>query len=186
MSGYNNLNAYKNSVFSVDKVTQVIMLYDTAIASIHQAKIAIEEKDIQTRYNKLEKAFKILTGLRDALDHNAGGDFSSIMSDWYTGTAMRVISINTSCDINMCNLCIKHIKEMRTAWIEVQEKLSGKNASSSSDVSNSDYSNNGIVSASESAKQQDIQAQAINNFIEGLTKTAYSSQNFAKQSAIIV
>jgi len=121
MTGYKNIQAYKNAFASVDKTNQLIMLYDTAIASLQQARQAIIDKNIQERFNKISKVFQILTGLRDNLNHETGGEVAGILSDWYSGTSFRVLSINRTESLDMCDLCIKHIREMRDAWAEAEK-----------------------------------------------------------------
>ncbi|HCR85716.1 MAG TPA: hypothetical protein DIV86_03465 [Alphaproteobacteria bacterium] len=113
--------AYLNSTVTADGIEQVVMLYDKAVACIQQAIEAINKKDIETRYNKLERAFKIVSGLRDALDFSKGEDVSGTLAEWYDGLALRIISINKSESLDMCELCIKNLKEMRESWKEVEE-----------------------------------------------------------------
>ncbi len=96
------------------------MLYDAAIAAMQQAKEAIENKDLETRYKKIEKTYLIISGLRDCLDVANGGEVAKTLQEWYTGTAHRVLSINSTEDVAMCDLCIKHLKEMREAWAEAK------------------------------------------------------------------
>ena len=54
------LATYKNNSYMVRKTKQVVMLYEGAIRSVQQAKAAIEEGDIETRFNALTKACEIV------------------------------------------------------------------------------------------------------------------------------
>lgn len=123
MTGYENVNAYKKAFATVDGVNQVVMLFDTAIANLQQAKQAIADKKIEERFNKISRVYQILTGLRDSLDMDRGGEVSGVLKDWYTGTAHRVLSINKSENLEMLDVCIKNIKEMRDAWVEVEKTV---------------------------------------------------------------
>ena len=113
--------AYLNSTVTADGIEQVIMLYDKTIACIQQAKEAIGRKDIETRYNKLERAFRIVSGLRDALDFSKGEEVARTLSEWYDGVALRIISINKSESLDMCDLCISNLKVMRDSWADAAD-----------------------------------------------------------------
>lgn len=164
MVGYkNNIDAYRNAFASVDKLNQVIMLYDGAIASIQQAKQAITNKNYEERYNKLAKAFHILTGLQNSLDFEAGGEIAEVLNNWYSQTSMRVLSINRTNDMKMCDLCIDHIKQMRDAWVDVERqiKTGSTNTTGSSDDSKASPSNNNSSSGGD--------------FFTSIAKAAYGS-----------
>ncbi len=161
MTGYsNNIQAYKNAFGNIDKVNQVIMLYDTAIASLQQARQAIVDKNIEERFNKISKAFAIITGLRDSLDHANGGEVAAVLSEWYSGTGLRILSINRTQDVDMCDMCIEHIKQMRTAWseIETQVKEGGGKAPSEEKATSAlgdSSSGTGGIEAAPSQKESD-------------------------------
>ncbi len=162
MSGYKNIDAYKKSFANVDKINQVIMLFDSAIAYIQQAKQAIIDKNIQERFNKTSKAFKIISGLRDALDHNSGGEIAAVLSDWYSGTGLRILSINRTEDLNMCDMCVKHISQMRDAWLEIEKQ-----------VKSGEVAEGGAQSSSESTGS----TPAGNDFFETIAKAAYGASD---------
>ncbi len=124
----NNIKAYRSANHTLDKFTQLTMLYDTAISSMQQAKEAIISENIELRYNKLEKAFLIVTGLRDALDMERGADVAETLREWYTGLGMRIININSTNDTSMVDLCMQHLKEMRDAFIEAKKISDGEQA----------------------------------------------------------
>ena len=113
--------AYLGGSATIDKIRQVIMLYDGAITALMRVKQAISEKNIEVRYNNIEKAVKILSGLKDAVDFSQGEDIAKTLVDWYDGTIFRIISINSSESFEMCDLCIKHLKQMRDSWNEADE-----------------------------------------------------------------
>lgn len=112
--------AYFDASANIDKIKQVIMLYEGAITFLKQAKQAIKEKNYEERYNKLDRVSKILTGLRDSLDFDYGEDISKVLSEWYDGTILRVLSINNSDDLNMCDVCIKNLSDMKESWEEAE------------------------------------------------------------------
>jgi flagellar protein FliS len=171
MSGYtNNIQAYKKAFASVDKINQVIMLYDTAIASMQRARQAILDKNIETRFNSISKTFQIIAGLKDSLDMDKGGEVASALSEWYSGTSLRILSVNRTENLEMCDMCIAHIKQMRDAWLDIENQIKTKNTSSSSEApmeeSSTANSDNGGGS---------IEAASNDDFFEKISKAAISS-----------
>lgn len=132
--------AYKAYYQAVSKTKQVVMLYDGAIKYMQKAIEAIEEENIQDRYNALEKASSIVVGLQAALDFEKGKDISEALENYYFSIDMRIISVHRSQDIEMCNQIIKELRQMRDAWEEVDQTIGKDSAdqveseSSSADI----------------------------------------------------
>jgi flagellar biosynthetic protein FliS len=124
-----NIEAYRRSFETVEKTKQVVLLYDTAISSLYQAKTAIEANDFQERYNNLERAFLIMSGLKNCLDHVSAPELSGTLHDWYSAIEMKVLNINNSNSIQECETCISHLRKMREAWIDVDATTSSESAS---------------------------------------------------------
>lgn len=124
------LATYKNNSYMVRKTKQVVMLYEGAIRSVQQAKAAIEEGDIETRFNALTKACEIVTGLQLSLDFDNGGEISQLLYDYYAGLDMRLMSIHQSNDAEMCDVCLRHLKMMKEAWEEIDAKQDTEEPSS--------------------------------------------------------
>lgn len=129
----NRHDLYKDNSRMVRKTRQVVMLYEGAIRYVQQAKKAIEENDIETRYNSLVKACDIVTGLQLCLDFEKGGQVSKTLYNYYAGLDMRLLSIHQSNSIEMCDLCIKHLRMMKDAWEEIDQKH-GKEDSGHTDI----------------------------------------------------
>lgn len=147
------IEAYRKAFGTMDKIKQVIMLYETAIASLSQAKEHIAEKDFQECYNKTEKAYLIVSGLRDCIDMDNGGEVAKTLVDWYSEVSLRIITVNRSQDVELCDLCIKNLNEMRAAWVEAeqisnQEAQEEAGASDSKDEENFDSNEKVVISES--------------------------------------
>lgn len=126
MSYNNNMirhAAYKAAQYNVRKTRQVVMLYDGAIRFIKKAIQSIQEKDIQERYNNLEKAGKIIMGLQASLDFDKGGDISKILDQYYHSIDMRLILAQRTNDIAALEQVNKEIEMMRDAWDEVDKMV---------------------------------------------------------------
>lgn len=107
-----------------NKARQVVMLYDGAINYVNKVKFALENNDIETRYNFIEKATNIINGLQASLDFEKGGEIAKLLDDYYFSIYMRLTSINFSNNIEICESVIKELKMMRDAWVEVEETTS--------------------------------------------------------------
>lgn len=118
-------NAYKAATYrEEDKTQQIILLYEGTIRYVKQAKAAIEQNDIEARYNSLTKACEILTGLQLSLDFDHGGEIAQLLYDYYAGLDMRLTHLHFKQDVAICDLCIRHLEMMCDAWRDVQQKTS--------------------------------------------------------------
>ncbi len=133
------INNYRNAFQTLDKFSNLFSLYEGAIISLMQAKEAIINKDVQTRYNKIEKAYLIISGLRDCLDIENGGKVAETLKDWYTGVCYRILSINSSEDLAMCDMCIRHLKEMKDSWLEAKKTYEEEEKSKQEAGANDDF-----------------------------------------------
>lgn len=123
------LASYKNATYTLQKTRQIVLLYDAAIRFTKQAKQAIDEKDYSTRFELLQKVSNILAGLYNSLDYENGGEISRILSSFYTGLDLKVISINRTNSLEDCDYVISELKNMRDSWDKIdQQYASSQNA----------------------------------------------------------
>lgn len=111
--------AYNMASQTVPKTKQIIMLYDGIIRFMQQAKEAIKEDRIQDRFNLLVKASEVIMGLQSCLDHESGGEIAKILHDYYASIDMRILSIHRTNSLEICDMVIGELKEMRSAWHHV-------------------------------------------------------------------
>lgn len=116
-------SAYRNTSHMVRKTHQIVMLYDGIIRYVKQAKQAIEDNDIETRYNALTSACDIINGLQLSLDFDNGGDIAQLLYDYYAAMDMRLLSVHQSNDAALLDLTIKHLRMMREAWEEIDHNM---------------------------------------------------------------
>ena len=150
---YSNLvqhAAYKAAQYNVSKTRQVVMLYDGALRFIKKAIQSIQDKNIQERYNNLEKASKIIMGLQSSLDFDKGGDVSQVLDQYYHSIDMRIIRAQRSNNIESLEQIMKEIHMMREAWDEV-DKISSSMESQDSNSQPSEQSSGSPVAQSGSA-----------------------------------
>jgi len=129
MSSYKpaQYRAYAAATGTVAKTKQVVMLYDGIIRCLKHAEIAARENRIEDRYNQLVKASEIVMALQSSIDFDKGGDIASILHEFYTQIARRIISVNFLKDVEkasqLCLELIEEIKQMRNVWDDIDRSL---------------------------------------------------------------
>lgn len=108
--------AYSQAFHTVGKTRQVVMLYDGMIRFLRQAREAIMEKRIEDRFNLLVKASDVVLGLQACLDFEQGGHVARILYDFYSSVDSRILTIQRTNDLGLCDELITELKEMREAW----------------------------------------------------------------------
>jgi flagellar protein FliS len=119
------LKAYAFATQTVAPTRQVVMLYDSAIRNLKQARLAIDSRDILGRYRALVKAGDIVFGLQGALDFEAGGDIAKTLYQFYSSIDARILSIHRTASVEMCDQVMQELKMMRDAWAEIDTDQNG-------------------------------------------------------------
>lgn len=125
----NAYNAYKqNSVTTASPGELTLMLYNGCIKFIHQAKKAIEVKDIQNRNKYIQKAQDILVELMSTLKMDI--PVSKDMFNLYEYMHRRLIQANIKNDAVILDEVEGLVIEFRDTWKEViqinrQKQFSG-------------------------------------------------------------
>ena len=120
-----------------NKTQQIVMLYDGLMRYVHQAKLAIESKDIQERFDVLEKAGQIIAGLQASIDFENGEKIAVILDGYYNTIYTKIHIINRENTIESCDDLIEDIKGMRGAWQDVYEETSPKEKAANSNIASS-------------------------------------------------
>lgn len=119
---YNNVaKKYTMASHNTSKVKQIIMLYDGMIKLLNNAKLASEHKDLQTKYNMIDRTLKVVTGLRASLDFNVGGNIAHILSEYYETIYRKLMNLHMNYDVKLCNSIIEMISIMKSAWVDIDE-----------------------------------------------------------------
>ncbi len=116
--------AYTNAAANVSKTRQVVMLYDGLIRMVQQVKTAMENNEIEKRYNLLQQACNVILGLQASLDFERGGEIAQLMDKYYSSIDARLISLHRRQDIAVADQVVKELKMMRDAWVEVDRQAS--------------------------------------------------------------
>lgn len=106
-----------NAVNTASPGDLTLMLYNGCLKFIKQAKIAIENKDVETKHINLVKAQNIITELMVTL--NTDYEVGKNMMQMYDYMKRRLIEANTKSDIEILNEVEGYVVEFRDTWKEV-------------------------------------------------------------------
>lgn len=118
MSVQNAYNAYKqNSVTTASPGELTLMLYNGCIKFVHQAKKAIEVKDIEARNKYVQKAQAILNELMSTLNMDVA--LSKDMYNLYEYMYRQLTQANINNDVAILDEVEGLVVEFRDTWKQV-------------------------------------------------------------------
>ena len=91
------------------------MLLDGALGKIAQAKGHMKA-DSTRKGEDISMAISIIGGLRDSLDHKAGGTIASNLDSLYEYMTYRLMESNIKEDISILDEVYNLLTEIKTAW----------------------------------------------------------------------
>ncbi|AZL16437.1 flagellar export chaperone FliS [Rickettsiales endosymbiont of Stachyamoeba lipophora] len=112
--------AQQNNKSEIDKI---IMLFEGAIKLMAQARVAVEQNEIELRFNVSDKVSQIFQGLINILDFDKGGEISEILRQFYSYIIMKVLQINHEPNVESCDQVIEQMTEMLDAWKDVKGQV---------------------------------------------------------------
>ncbi len=111
------MNPYlKNQIETSSPEQILILLYDGAIKFLNQAKIGIQNKDIELTHNNLIKAQNIISELRDTLDMEIGGELANNLYSLYNYFNRRLVQANIKKEIEPVDEVLEHLRGLRDTW----------------------------------------------------------------------
>lgn len=94
----------------------VVMLYDAAICSIHEARMHMEKKNIAERSKSLNKCISIITELQACLDHKAGGEIASSLDRLYDFMKRNILKASFEQNTQPLLETVTLLENLRSAW----------------------------------------------------------------------
>ena len=111
------MNPYlKNQIETSSPEQILVLLYDGAIKFLNQAKIGIENKDIEMTHNNLMKAQNIISELRNTLDMDIGGELASNLYALYNYFNRRLVQANIKKETDPIDEVLEHLRGLRDTW----------------------------------------------------------------------
>lgn len=111
------VNTYRDQeILTASPARLVAMLYDKAVACLHDAIAAIEAGDIERRYKSTTRASEIITHLAVTLDMERGGDIAKNLEQLYRFMLKHLLDVNIRNDAKAAADVIKLLEPLRASW----------------------------------------------------------------------
>lgn len=107
---------------------QVVMLYDGAVRFLLRAKKAIEDNNVQERYNNNRRAGDIILYLMSILDHEAGGEVARNLERNYLYMSRRLMAVDLQNDVSAIDDVVARLKTLRISWEKIAKGAGGQSA----------------------------------------------------------
>jgi len=139
------LNQYKKAQVETATPEQIlIMLYDGAIRFLNQAKVHMQNKDIEQSHVNIIKAQRIITEFMSSLDMELGGEMAQNLFNLYEYLHYRLVQANIKKDPEALEEVLGHLRSLKATWEEAIKIAAREKESSAGD----DYTGNDSVYAS--------------------------------------
>lgn len=96
------------------------MLMDGALMRISKARSSLKKKNIPEKGEFISSAISIIGGLRDSLDHEAGGKVSENLDSLYEYMSRCLIEANLNNDDTKLREVQNLLMEIKTAWDHIE------------------------------------------------------------------
>lgn len=118
----------QQQILNASPAERVVLLYDGAIRFMMITRKAIEEKNIQTRFDNSLKARNIITHLQETLDMEKGGDIATNLDNIYNYLLAQFPEVDKN-NTEAVDEILKHLKILRESWAKIAmgEKEGAKN-----------------------------------------------------------
>lgn len=126
-----------------------LMLYDGAIRFAEEAKLALQEKNLEKAYESLVRTQNIVLEMSTGLDHDANPELSAKLSSLYNFIYRRLIDANMKRDISAIDDALKILSYQRETWVLLMDKLAQEKQGSTAPVEKIDPRSDSQVLANE-------------------------------------
>ncbi len=106
-------------IMSASPAKVVAMLYERAIALLHETVEAIEAGDIERRWRANGKATEVVSHLWGTLDRERGGEIAENLNRVYGFMMMRLTMVDVTNDAQAAREVIELLEPLRRSWQEI-------------------------------------------------------------------
>ena len=131
MDGEASQKYLAQQVMSASPAKLVAMLYERAIALLHDAVGAIEAGDVERRWRANSKATEVIGELWQALDMEAGGEIAENLNRLYGFMMMHLTMVDAENSAQAARDVIRPLEPLRRPWHELAEGEGAKGRSKS-------------------------------------------------------
>lgn len=112
---YRSVGAY-GAAAGEDRVQLAGNLMDAAIDRISMARGHIERNEVALKGETLQRAIRIIDGLRASLDHEQGGDIAGNLEALYDYMTRRLVEANMKNDAAIVGEVLGLMSEIKAGW----------------------------------------------------------------------
>jgi flagellar secretion chaperone FliS len=102
----------------------VLMLFDGALERIGLARSALDGGDLRRKLDAVASAARIVEGLRQSLDLEAGGALAQRLDSLYEYVGRRLLHANIHNDAAALDEAARLLADLRSAWAEMRPPAS--------------------------------------------------------------
>ncbi|HPF58150.1 MAG TPA: flagellar export chaperone FliS [Candidatus Competibacteraceae bacterium] len=110
------------------------MLMEGALERIATAKGYIQRQDIVAKGEQIGKAIDIIGGLREGLNHEAGGEIAANLDALYDYLQRRLLEANLNSDVAILDEAADLLRPIKEAWDTISETSNTHSASAAVDT----------------------------------------------------
>lgn len=110
---------YRSNVEVASPHRLIDMLYEGAIDRVKQAKGALEYGNIQTKGNKINSAISIVSGLRESLNTDQGGDLAMNLDNLYVYIQDVLAQAHRQNDAAKLDEAATLLGDLRATWQKI-------------------------------------------------------------------
>lgn len=111
----------ETSIMDADPHRLIQLLIDGALARMAAARGHIERNEIEERNAMINKAIKIISGLQESLNMDAG-EISQNLERLYDYMSRRLFEANLKNDVAILDEVIHLMTEIKTAWDGIRDE----------------------------------------------------------------
>ena len=119
----NSAEYLKTKVLTASPEQLQLMLYDGAIRFCEQARAAIENKQIETSFNLLNKAERIVMELCTSMREDFAPELCFNMRRLYLFCYDRLVTANVNKDLKAVDESLDILRHLRQTWLLLMEKI---------------------------------------------------------------
>ncbi len=109
----------KNDVETASPVKQIVLLYEKAIVCLKQAVLDIQNGDLKSKIENINKATDILNALNASLDMEKGKEIAENLRDLYDFAYQQILIAHAKNDTDLLNDIIDILETLKSAWEEI-------------------------------------------------------------------
>lgn len=103
-------------VMTASPAKLIVILFDQALVSLRQARLAIENGNTETRLRMIHKARNLVTELFAVLDHKKGGEIAPNLAAIYALVLSELVTLGVRAEVERVDRMVEILTPIRDAY----------------------------------------------------------------------